>query len=354
MLKKKLLFSHGLQRSHDHSTGSCCCSPPHRLCTTNAAFSPCSAFWIRRCTHWMIWSPSRNAFRQRHRVAEVLSALQLDEPNLFMQQAVENVAELAPDDRHLTGLARELADYLEEDPVTDDPRRNRLVTQLRSHISETWRLHRRILRMRRSKDTQVLLPQRDGAVAHLWDCPDHGLLDEAFHEWRVTIAQGAPEPPASVAREQLVRVIAEAIVCDPSIVPLLVSARLDKVVDLDGLALFPDELQAIRGVPIIDGESKLLTRLSHLAANLEPTFGSSPVPCFTLLRRNWLVGPKTAFRSFCLPITRRRPTNCSECCRSDLDHSRSSDIPRHPPTGCRRCPELAVAYLSVTAVRKKV
>ncbi len=207
--------------------------------------------------------------RQRQRVAEVLSALQLDEPNLFMQQAVENVSKLAPEDRHLTGLARELAQYLEEDPDEDDPRRTYLVTKLRSHISETWRLHRRILRTRRSIDSQDLLPGREGASSHLWTCPDHAALDEVFHEWRVTIAQGVPASSSPDNREQLIRVIAEAIVCDPSVIPLLVSARLGQVVNLDGLALFPDQLQALRGLPLVDGESGLLTRLSHLAANLD-------------------------------------------------------------------------------------
>lgn len=207
--------------------------------------------------------------RQRQRVAEVLSALQLDEPNLFMQQAVEDVADLAPEDRHLTGLARELADCLETDPKEDDPSRTRLVTQLRSHISETWRLHRRILRTRRTKDSQGLLPGRVGAFAHLWTNPDHASLVEAFDEWRVTIAQDDRAASTLATREQLVRVMTEAIACDPSLVPLLVSARLGEVVNLDGLALFPDQLQSLRGVPILDGESGLLTRLSHLAANLD-------------------------------------------------------------------------------------
>jgi len=186
-----------------------------------------------------------------------------------MRQAVEDVAELAPEDRHLTGLARELADYLETDPGEDDPHRTRLVTQLRSHISETWRLHRRILRTRRSKDSQVLLPGRDGAFVLSWTSPDHVRLDEAFHEWRVTIAHGDPAASAPADREQLVGVMAEAIACDPSLVPQLVSARLGQVVDLDDLALYPAQLQALRDVPIVDGESGLLTRLSHLAANLD-------------------------------------------------------------------------------------
>jgi ATP-dependent helicase HepA len=207
--------------------------------------------------------------RKRQHIAEVLSALQIDEPNLFVQQAVENLWELAPHDRHLTVLSRELARYLEEDPDQDDAHRTYLLTQLRSHISETWRLHRRILRTRRSKETQVLLPGRDGAFPHLWPCPQYTLLDEAFNAWRFTIAQAGPDACAASTREQLVRVMAEAMVCDPLLLPLLVSTRLGDDVNLDGLDLFPDQLQSLRTVPIADGESGLLTRLSNLAANLD-------------------------------------------------------------------------------------
>ncbi|MFN9374245.1 MAG: protein DpdE [Planctomycetaceae bacterium] len=207
--------------------------------------------------------------RERQRVAEVLSALQFDEPNRFMKQAVESIGEMAPTDQHLTGLARELADYLEGDPGEQDPLRTQLITQLRSHISETWRLHRRILRTRRSKDSQVLLPGRDGAYSRFWNCPGQDAVDEAFNEWRVTIAQGVSPASLPDNRDQLVRVMAEAIVSDPSLVPLLVSARLGQVVDLAGLALFPDQMQALLGVPIVDGEPKQLSRLSHLAAKLD-------------------------------------------------------------------------------------
>jgi ATP-dependent helicase HepA len=214
-----------------------------------------------------------NAFqervRQRQRIAEVLSALQLDEPNHFMRQAVEDIAELAPEDLYLSGLARDLAKYLEEDPDEDDPRRNQLVTQLRFHISETWRLHRRILRTRRSKDSQVLLPGRDGARVHFWSCPDHILLNDAFHEWRLTIAQVDSAACKRANLEQLVQVMAESIVCDPSVVQLLVSARLGNMVDLDGLALFPDQRKTLCEVPVVDGESEMLTRLCNIATNLD-------------------------------------------------------------------------------------
>ena len=265
--------------------------------------------------------------RQRQRVAEVLSALQIDEPNHFMKQAVEDVVGLAPEDLHLTGLARELAEYLEEDPREDDPRRTSLVTMLRSHISETWRLHRRILRTRRSKDSHVLLPGRNGAISHLWMCQEFAVLEEAFNEWRAIIAQTYTDPSDSTAPDQLVRVMAEAIVCDPSLVPLLVSTRLGDVVNLDGLALFPDELQALSAVPIADGESTLLTRLTHLAANVDMrTFKNT---LLTVVDAEVRAAPANGVS---LILFANYPASADDLCRMLQRRLGTQQVFRHSPT----------------------
>ena len=208
--------------------------------------------------------------RQRQRVAEAMSALQPDEPNLFMKQAVEDIAELAPQDHRLTELAGLLMARLESDPAENDSERCRLVAHLRSHISETWRLHRRILRTRRTKDSQVLLPGRIGAVVQQWASPNYGKLEDALSEWRGAaqfIAQGA----LSESLQRLARVFTEALICDPSVFPMLVAGRLGEATDLASLALFQDEVQCLREVPVFEGERELLRRLSHIADNFDLT-----------------------------------------------------------------------------------
>lgn len=209
--------------------------------------------------------------RQRQRVAEALSALRPDEPNLFMKQAVQDIAELAPQDPRLTELAARLVDRLENDPAEDDPERCQLVAHLRSHISETWRLHRRILRTRRTKDSQVLLPGRIGAEVKQWASPDHDKLEQALNEWRVVASQFVADGASAESLQRLARVITEAVVCDPSVFPMLVAVRLGEDTDLTSLALFPDEVQCLREVPVFEGERDLLRRLSHIADNVDLT-----------------------------------------------------------------------------------
>ena len=209
--------------------------------------------------------------RQRQRVAETLSALRPDEPNLFMKQALQDIVALAPQDPRLTQLADRLLARLDTDPTEDDPERCQLVAHLRSHISETWRLHRRILRTRRTRDSQVLLPGRIGSEVRQWTSPNHDKLEQAINEWRVVASQFVDDGTSVESVQLLARVITEAIVCDPSVLPTLVAVRLGEVSDLTSLALFPEEAQCLLDVAVFEGERDLLQRLSHIADNVDLT-----------------------------------------------------------------------------------
>ena len=207
--------------------------------------------------------------QQRKRVAEVLSALRDDEPNYFMRQAVEEISSIAPQDERLKRLSHSLTACLEDDPEEDDPARIRLVSELRSHLSETWRLHRRILRTRRSKDVQALLPGRGGALIAPWTSPAFAKLDIAFNEWRTVVAEGIPDQQELGQFTALVRLMAEVIACDPSLLPLIIASRLGASKDLSELALFVDEERAISATPLFDSEHYLLKQLSNLAEDLD-------------------------------------------------------------------------------------
>lgn len=215
--------------------------------------------------------------RQRQRVAEALSALQPDEPNYFMKPAVEDIAGLAPQDVRLVELAGRLLARLEDDPAEDDPERLQLIAHLRSHISETWRLHRRILRTRRTKDSQVLLPGRTGAVATNWTCSDLVKLEEALNEWRFAAAQAVADGASAESWQRLARVFTEAAVCDPSVIGILSVGRIGKssrpqeAAAFSRLALFPNEAQCLQTVPLFDGERELLQRLAHIAEAVDVT-----------------------------------------------------------------------------------
>jgi ATP-dependent helicase HepA len=264
--------------------------------------------------------------QQRQRVAEALSAMKPDEPNLFLEQAVRDIAELAPQDYRLTDLATRLLARLENDPPEDDPERYQLVAQLRSHISETWRLHRRILRTRRTKDCQVLLPGRVGVELKNWASPDHEQMEQALDEWRVVASHSNAEGASPVSVQRLAHVITEAVVCDPSVFPMLVSARLGDATDLTSLALFPDEVQCLREVPVFDGERDLLRRLSHIAENVDVTLfyaelRSAIAPYMQL----------PLHQSVSVIVFANYPTTADDLCATLTKHFGANRVFRHSP-----------------------
>ncbi len=215
--------------------------------------------------------------RQRQRVAEALSALQPEERNYFMKQMVEDIATLAPQDARLTELANQLMARLDEDPDEDVENqvvrdaRLQMIAPLRSHISETWRLHRRILKTRRTKELQAVLPGRVEATAIEWASDNLAKLEEGLHEWRFAADQAVAEGGSPESWQRLARVMTEAAMCDPSVLPTLVNGRLGSESDFSKLALFPDEVQCLRDAPLFDGERELLRRLARIAEAVDVT-----------------------------------------------------------------------------------
>ena len=87
---------------------------------------------------------------------------QLDPANMgILVDYTEQLKEMFPGDNILLSLCQDLETV--EDRVTDetDPQFLDCLNQLRAHVSETYRLDRRILRNRRTS-VQGLTPERDG------------------------------------------------------------------------------------------------------------------------------------------------------------------------------------------------
>lgn len=127
----------------------------------------------------------------RQALAETVAAL---DPNysLFMDSALDDLLERLPNDPRLAELTLALKEKLLGMPDESDPEFCAAVRQLRAHISETYRLNRRILRNRR---TQIggLTPERKGA--ELWQVEDSSMerIEAVLEDWRLgaSIAAGA-------------------------------------------------------------------------------------------------------------------------------------------------------------------
>lgn len=105
---------------------------------------------------WEDVASFREKFDQRRLLANHLYALTADEGFEFLLPSViKDIISLAPHDRRLAELAGAVKAYLSElGELEDEARRPELATEveaMRAHISETYRLHRRVIRHRRTR-----------------------------------------------------------------------------------------------------------------------------------------------------------------------------------------------------------
>ena len=126
-------------------------------------------------------------FRKKivHRQALAEAVASLDPQNVLqLDWILDDLLEKLPNDRRLIELVSELKAELATLPEEDDPRLNDALRLLKAHLSETYRLHRRILRNRR-KQVKFLTPDRKGAT--LITVPDvlSIRLEEVLEAWRI-------------------------------------------------------------------------------------------------------------------------------------------------------------------------
>ncbi|EAQ80585.1 protein DpdE [Blastopirellula marina] len=163
----------------------------------------------------------------RQKVAEVLLSLQEDESNYFLKQSLESLDAFFIKDRRFSALCQELLALIDEDVEEEHPRRSELIRSLRLHVSEAWRLHRRMIRNRRGTTTQGLIPGRQGCEVCEWQSAQQEKLESLFHEWRIGLAAHVFDNPefresgANFAKELM-----QAVVSNPKSVARLVDFRL--------------------------------------------------------------------------------------------------------------------------------
>jgi ATP-dependent helicase HepA len=137
-------------------------------------------------------------FRLRKRLANAVFALDAEFAPL-LPSTVEEIKELIPDDPQFQKLARQALDFLTEDGDLrreDDQHALAVrVEALRAHISETYRLHRRIIRHRRLQVTGAddtmqpyILTGRTRPARIAMDTARQRLAQEALFNWQTAIA----------------------------------------------------------------------------------------------------------------------------------------------------------------------
>jgi ATP-dependent helicase HepA len=190
----------------------------------------------------------------RQALAETVAALHPSN-SFFMDSALDDLLVRVPNDARLTQLTHALKERLMELPEEDDPDFCESVQQLRAHISETYRLNRRILRNRR-KNVAGLTPERK--PAQTWVVQGSTLVstESTLEDWRIAASASMDEVGSSMrlSVEDFYWNMVCSILEDPSSLQGLCAERLLEV--RAGLRpSFPLELQLLERLEKSCGDS---------------------------------------------------------------------------------------------------
>ena len=216
----------------------------------------------------------------RQALAETVAALHPSNA-LFMDSALDDLLIRIPNDARLTYLSRLLKDCLLELPEEDDPDFCEGVRQLRAHISETYRLNRRILRNRR-KQVTGLTPERIGA--QIWRVEGSPLasLESALEDWRIA-ASASMGPNGSEMRQSVEDFywgVTRSLLEDQRSLSALCDERL-RDINIGAKASFPFESKLVEKFQqTFSNEEWMASRIERLCDGLRSLHSETKVVVF--------------------------------------------------------------------------
>lgn len=201
----------------------------------------------------------RRRVEMRDDLAQAMSAVNGDMPLRYLDEPLAEVTELLPDDpvvEHVVSNARRaIADGQEEQART-------YVNRVRIHVSETYRLHRRMIRNRRSTVVKKFFPARGRELGSPWlvldPDPRRRELFSVFEDMRLELEMAEHPSAGRVLQVLLGRILAP------------VAALEDLVAALRGAAdhdLSPDELAVVAELRESHLDSGLAGELERLLAD---------------------------------------------------------------------------------------
>lgn len=205
-------------------------------------------------------------FREKihHRQVLAESVAMLDpQYALILEGVLDEVQSKLPNDQRLQELIRQLRPTLQGIPDENDPALIEAIRSLRAHLSETYRLHRRILRNRR-KRVQFVTPDRAGATPVMVREKQLANLESLIEEWRIDASAKISGGSATILGQFHWRLLS-ALVAQPSLLFKLCAERL-ATVKVSPADSFPRESALLSEiVSAFDPDAWLSGRLDQLA-----------------------------------------------------------------------------------------
>ncbi len=130
----------------------------------------------------------RHRIENRQALAAIVANLTPDNV-LYLDYSLDKLAELFPGDNLLQSEVAALRTICDRIPSEDDPDLIEALGRVRSHLSEVYRLHRRVLRHRR-RNIGGLTPDRAGVSRIEYEAPEAAEFVASFDDWRLEDLNG--------------------------------------------------------------------------------------------------------------------------------------------------------------------
>lgn len=217
----------------------------------------------------------RQRVRDRRGLANAFFTFNSDAPAFLLKEKLETLRQMFTSDNHLEGLLDAVAGRLAEGASPEVLIKS--VAAVRTHISETYRLHRRLLRTRRTETLLRTFPVRGRSRPETIPVP--GGASAASLDWlndwrdysRASLAEDADDAQRASATRAFVAFADRAA----SNVELLAAAarfRLYPTLEAAAAAeLAGDEQVALQSREVADEERAILERAQDLSAEDEGT-----------------------------------------------------------------------------------
>ncbi len=186
----------------------------------------------------------REKIQHRQVLAESVAMLEPQQA-LFLDSILDELQYKLPVDDRLHELIGQLRPLLNGVPDENDPALIEAISMLRAHLSETYRLHRRILRNRR-KRIQMVTPDRAGATPIDVAEKQIAYLESLIESWRVR-AGGTSTEAISNERADFHWKLLVALLADPDQLPGICAKRLIAI-GQSAVEAFPDEAKALKDI----------------------------------------------------------------------------------------------------------
>ena len=130
----------------------------------------------------------RHRIEKRQALAAIVASLTPDNV-LYLDYSLDQLTELFPDDTLLLSEVAALRTVSDRIPSEDDPELIDALGRVCSHLSEVYRVHRRVLRHRR-RGIGGLTPDRAGVIRIEYEVPEAAELVASLDDWRLEDLSG--------------------------------------------------------------------------------------------------------------------------------------------------------------------